>query len=89
MPGITEKDMDVGKIEFGPESPMLESECPACLEDLMPDKSVLVDLTNGKRKYKFKGQWTGNDVRLTLTAFPREYKLYMRDIRRDNLKRRK
>ena len=85
-------ELTVGKIEFSdkPSTQMFE-EVPIPLtvptvEDLMPDKSVLIDLSNGKRKYIFKGNWTGNDVRLTLTAFPREYKLHQRTVRRGTVK---
>ena len=52
------------------------------IRDIMSSKSVLVDLTNGKRRYTFKGSCTGNDVRLLLTSFTREYKLYMQEMRR-------
>lgn len=45
-------------------------------------KSVTIKLNGSKKEYSFEGPWNGNDVKLALSGFTREYKLYQRALRR-------
>jgi len=51
-----------------------------------PRKTVTVDLNDGLRRYMFTGAWNGNDVRLVMSSFLREYRLYIRELRRQGIK---
>ena len=45
-------------------------------------RTVKISIQGGKRNYQFTGNWTGNDVRLVMSSFFKEYRLYIRALRR-------
>jgi hypothetical protein len=48
-------------------------------------KRLTIDLQGSKDTYSFDGPWTGNDIRIIMTHLPKQYKLYMRTLRRASI----
>ena len=50
-------------------------------------KKLSIILEGGKSDYDFQGKWTGNDLKLVMAHLPKQYRLYVRELRRNNVKR--
>ena len=50
-------------------------------------KKLTVTLDGIKDKFVFEGFWTGKDITLVSGHLNRQYKLYTREVRRDNVRK--
>jgi len=48
-------------------------------------RKLTVILNGDKDKYRFEGFWTGKDITLVRSHLERKYRLYVRELRRNNL----